>query len=125
VTTRVRETFGVSSNGWSQLGPGNTDNTPSGKGAREGSPKIAALWAISTLLSSASTREASLPTLSTTTGDPEVDRVVFTWDTAFLRLREQTGLPRRAQIQLFESGRIVFGYDGVLTSQAVDDYGDG
>lgn len=125
VTHTGAETFGVSSNGLVQLGPGNTDNTPSGKGAREGSPKIAALWADLNPSVVGVDQGSVFANTFNDDGDPEVDRVVFTWDTAFFGCENKPGCRARAQIQLFESGRIVFGYDGVLTSQAVDDYGDG
>src|SRR2546426_453334 len=56
---------------------------------------------------------------------PAIDRVVFTWDSVFFSCEAaafRDSCRARAQVQLFESGRIVFGYDGVLTNQAKDDY---
>ncbi len=57
--------------------------------------------------------------------DPAVDRVVFTWNSAFFGCETKPTCRALVQVQLFDTGRIVFGYNGVLTNQAVDDYGGG
>jgi hypothetical protein len=112
------ETFWVSSNGLIQFGPEKAeDNLPAGSKARVGPPKIAALWAD---LNNGVTYMNSF----NEDADPAIDRVVFTWNTSFFGC-EPTACRALVQVQLFDTGRIVFGYNGVLTNQAVDDYGPG
>jgi hypothetical protein len=126
VTHTGAEKFGVSSNGLIQFGPGNTDNTPTGEEARTGSPKIAALWAdLNPAIIEAVDRGAVYSNTFNEDGDPAVDRVVFTWDSAFFGCEKSPSCRALVQVQLFESGRIVFGYNGVLTNQAFDNYGGG
>jgi hypothetical protein len=123
VTHTGGETFGVSSNGLIEFNAENDANIPSAEVARTGPPKIAALWA--------DLNPSNLPPDQGTVwmntfnedADPAVDRVVFTWDSAFFGCENRPTCRARAQVQLFESGRIVFGYDGVLTNQALDNYG--
>ena len=57
--------------------------------------------------------------------DPAIDRVVFTWNSAFFNCEKTPSCRALVQVQLFDTGRIVFGYNGVLTNQAVDNYGFG
>jgi hypothetical protein len=110
------ETFWVSSNGLIQFGPEKAEeNVPSGSRARLGPPKIAALWA---------DMNSGVTYMNTFNedADPAIDRVVFTWNTSFFGCESKPTCRALVQVQLFDSGRIVFGYDGVLTNQAVDDY---
>src|SRR5215213_2631733 len=121
------EKIGVSSNGLLTFNTANTDNTPTGVEAREKEPKIAALWADF----NPSKPEAPAPDSGSVyvnaindNGDATIDRMVFTWDSAFFGCEKQPTCRARAQVQLLSSGRIIFGYDGVLTNQAVDDFGN-
>lgn len=117
------DAFGVSSNGLIAFNEENTQNIPSGEEARTGAPKIAALWAdLNPTIVGVDQGDVFMNTFNDD-GDPSVDRVVFTWDSAFFGCENQPGCRARAQVQLFESGRIVFGYDGVLTNQAANDFG--
>ena len=126
VTYTGANTLGISSNGFLQLGPGNSSNNPSGAAARTGFPKIGPLWT--------DLNPANLPPDGGSVfmnsfnddGDPAIDRVVVTWDTIFFGCDDpiiRDTCRARAQVQLSESGRIVFGYDGVLLNQDRDDYG--
>jgi hypothetical protein len=113
------ETFWVSSNGLIQFGPEKAeDNSPSGGEARLGPPKIAALWADLN-------KGAVYMNSFNEDADPAIDRVVFTWNSAFFGCETLPTCRALVQVQLFDTGRIVFGYNGVLTNQAVDDYGGG
>jgi hypothetical protein len=123
VTHASPDTLGVSSNGLIEFNTENESNVPSGGAARTGEPKIAALWA--------DLNPSNLPPDQGTVwmntfnddADPAIDRVVFTWDSAFFGCENRPTCRARAQVQLFESGKIVFGYDGVLTNQALDEFG--
>ncbi|MDX6582539.1 MAG: hypothetical protein QOI10_1723 [Solirubrobacterales bacterium] len=128
VTHTGPETFGVSSNGLIQFGPGNPSNNPDGNDARLGAPKIAALWAdFNPKVVPPPDGLGDGGTVSENTfnddGDAAIDRVVFTWDSVFFGCEKSTTCRGRVQVQLLESGRIIFGYDGVLTNQAIDDFG--
>ncbi|HEU4706441.1 MAG TPA: hypothetical protein VFS64_04565 [Solirubrobacterales bacterium] len=111
------ETIGVSSNGLLVFNGEDTDNTPSGLEAETGLPKIAALWA--------DLNPSNLPPdqgsvwLNTFNedADPAVDRLVFTWDSQFFGCENVLGCRALVQVQLFDTGRIVFGYNGVLSNQ--------
>ena len=118
------ETFGVSSNGLIAIGPEeNASNQPSGGAARLGEPKIAALWA--DFNPSTTTSDAVYMNSFNEDADPAIDRVVFTWNSVFFGCETKPTCRALVQVQLFDTGRIVFGYNGVLTNQAVDDYGGG
>jgi uncharacterized repeat protein (TIGR01451 family) len=126
VTHTGPETFGVSSNGLLELGgPGDPDNSPTGTEFRLGPPKIAALWADLNPTTVAPFGDQGQVFMNTfnTDGDPAIDRVVFTWDSAFFGCEGRPGCRARVQIQLQENGQIIFAYDGVLTNQAVNDFG--
>jgi hypothetical protein len=123
VTHTGAETFGVSSNGLIQFGAGNPDNFPTGNDARVGAPKIAALWADLNPSNPGVDHGQVYMNTFNDDGDPAIDRVVFTWDSALFGCETLPTCRALAQVQLFESGRVVFGYNGVLTNQATDDYG--
>lgn len=132
VTHTGAETFVISSNGLIEIGaagPDSTDNTPTGNDARDGNPKIAALWADFNPAAFANPPPGDGGSVFMNTfnddGDAAIDRVVFTWDTVFFGCEDP---PQRdtcraqVQIQLLESGRIIFGYNGVLLNQARDNF---
>jgi hypothetical protein len=124
VTHAAPETFGVSSNGLIEFGAGNTDNIASGEDARTGGAKIAALWADLNPSIVEVDGGAVYGNGFNDDGDPAIDRFVFTWDAVFFGCEEFVTTCRAlAQVQLFDTGKIVFGYNGVLTNQAVDSYG--
>ncbi len=128
VTHTGAETFGVSSNGVVTFGAGDPSNTPNANDARTGLPRIAALWADLNPATVPPNPDGGTVSMNTFNddGDAAVDRVVFTWDSVFFGCETapfNTTCRARAQIQLLETGRIVFGYDGVLTNQARDNYG--
>jgi uncharacterized repeat protein (TIGR01451 family) len=117
------QTFGVSSNGLVELNPappGNDDNTPSGADAMTGPPKIAALWAdFDPSITGTDHGQVYMNTFNDDS-DPAIDRVVFTWDSQFFGCETLPTCKATAQVQLFESGKVVLGYNGVLTNQAND-----
>jgi hypothetical protein len=120
------ETFWVSSNGLIQFGPEKAeDNLPAGSKARVGPPKIAALWADFNPSTTTVDGGAVYMNSFNEDADPAIDRVVFTWNSAFFGCEKLPTCRALVQVQLFDTGRIVFGYNGVLTNQAVDDYGGG
>jgi uncharacterized repeat protein (TIGR01451 family) len=131
VTHTGAETFGVSSNGLVVIGgPGDTSNGPNGNDARVGPGKVAALWA--DLNPDDQNGAADPPDFGSVyqntfndDGDAAIDRVVFTWDAPFFGCEDSPTCRELAQVQLLESGRIIFGYNGVLTNQAFDQYGQG
>ena len=120
------QTFGVSSNGLIELNPtppGNDSNSPSGFSAGQGPPKIAALWADFNLkIGPPDFGQVYMNTFNDDS-DPAVDRVVFTWDGQFFGCETLPTCRGLVQVQLFESGKVVLGYNGVLTNQANDQYG--
>lgn len=123
VTHTGAETFGVSSNGLIQIGAGNPDFTPSGNDARTGLPKIAALWVD---LNAGGAPDGGTVSQNSFNDDADgaIDRMVFTWDAVLFGC---VAPPLNAtcrvnvQVQLLETGRIIFAYNGVLTNQARDD----
>ena len=127
VTHTGAETFGISTNGLIQIGVANDDFSPTGNDARTGLPKIAALWA--DMNASPGPPDPDGGTVSMNTfnddGDAAIDRMVFTWNVVLFGC---TAVPLNAtcranvQVQLLETGRIIFAYDGVLTNQARDDH---
>ena len=124
VTHASPETFGVSSNGLVEFSAGNLSNVASGEAARTGAPKIAALWAdLNPSIIEAVDRGQVYENVFNDDADPAIDRVVFTWDSAFFGCEKSPTCRALAQIQLFDNGKIVFGYNGVLTNQGFDNYG--
>jgi hypothetical protein len=117
VTHKEPETLGVSSNGLLEFNAEDTANVPSALKAEAGEPKLAALWT--------DFNPSNLPPDQGTVwmnsfnddSNPDVDRLVFTWDSAFFGCENQPGCRGLVQVQLFDTGRIIFGYNGVLTSQ--------
>lgn len=118
------DTFGVSSNGLIELDAKSENNIPESEFARTGPPKIAALWADLYLVSLPPDQGTAWMNTFNEDGDPAIDRVVFTWDGAFFGCVNRPSCRALVQVQLFDSGRIVFGYNGVLTNQALDNYGE-
>jgi hypothetical protein len=130
VTHTGAEKLFVSSNGLLQFGPGGLpdDHDPNGNKAREGAPKIAALWADLNPANEFGPEKVDLGAVYENTfnedADPAIDRLVFTWNAPFFGCEKTPSTCRTLmQVQLFDTGRIVFGYNGVLTNQAVDDFG--
>jgi hypothetical protein len=121
------ETFAVSSNGLIEIGPKPplADNSPSGSEARLGSPKIAALWADFNPSTTTVDGGAVYMNSFNEDADPAIDRVVFTWNSVFFGCETKPTCRALVQVQLFDTGRIVFGYNGVLTNQAIDDFDGG
>jgi uncharacterized repeat protein (TIGR01451 family) len=118
------EKFGVSSNGLITFNAKNEDNTPSAEDARTGAPKIAALWADFNPSPGVPPDQGSVYMNSfNDDGDPAIDRVVFTWDSAFFGCENRPSCRGLVQVQLLDTGRIIFGYNGVLTNQGLDNYG--
>lgn len=111
------ETIGVSSNGLLVFNGENSDNTPTGLEAESGLPKIAALWADFNPSNLPPDQGSVWMNTFNEDSDPAVDRVVFTWESQFFGCENVPGCSALVQVQLLETGRIVFGYNGVLTGQ--------
>ena len=118
------ETFGVSSNGLITFNEKNPDNTPNAEDARTGGPKIAALWAdLFPVVFEAVDQGDVFMNSFNEDADPAIDRVVFTWNSAFFGCENGRPAAHSSRSSCFDTGRIVFGYNGVLTNQGFDNYG--
>ncbi|MEZ5102275.1 MAG: hypothetical protein R3C15_21225 [Thermoleophilia bacterium] len=123
VTYTGATTITVDTNGVIRFGAAQSDNTPTSEELVTGVPAIAGFWSdfdAADIDGSGPVPDGGavhLNTFAGDDGDPAVDRMVITWDADFFgcEARPDAECHGTAQVQLFESGKIVFGYDAVAT----------
>lgn len=105
------DTFYVGTNGGVALGDlGEADDYPSGDEFIETSdPMLAPFWS-----------DMSLSSMGTVWFNDFGDRAVFTWDE--IGTFQNTDAPFTFQLQILESGQIIFGYNGIseITAEFID-----
>lgn len=123
VTYTGATTMTIDTNGLIRFGAAQSDNTPTSDELVTGVPAIAGFWAdfdAGDVDGNGPVPDGGavhLSTFAADDADPAVDRIAITWDADFFgcETRPDAECHGTVQVQLFESGKIVFGYDTVAT----------